>query len=436
MLFKPFFCLLLCALLTPPLSATPQKADDLPLSIITHPAQPIDPALPAFVRQVWQQSPLVQAAQASIKAAQIRAEGANKPLHNPTLELGAERTNSNTATIGLSQTLDWSNKQGALSQIANRQLQTAVAERQAIRQRLSAETLYALARHFTAEKMLILSQRRGQLMRKFIHTVKQRQAAGDMAALDVTLAQVVYSEALMTQATRESELAEADAALQAVSGLSMKRWPQLPAQLSAPPKQADATLLLSMPQLIVLRSRMEIANAHIQLAQREGRIDPTIGIHAGREDSETLLGLSIEIPLFIRNNYSTSTHAAVQEALAEELTFRDANQRASAHLSGALARFKHTSQAWQTWVSTGHQAHREQRVLLEQMWQTGELSSTDFVIHLQQNIDTQAVATTLMGEVWQAAIAWLEASGQIDLWLGLDPEQASHSIETNSRKQR
>lgn len=400
---------------------------EVPLSIRADAARTGDPSLQAFIQQIWSESPAVLGAQAALEAARAHAEGADKPLHNPALELETERTDINTITFGLSQTLDWSDKRGALRRIAGQEAQAAKAVLREIRQGIAIEALDALVRFSTAREMQALALRRSQLMKGFIDTVKQRQAAGDVGALDVTLAQVAYSEALMAQATSESELAEAEAAVQAVSGLAVARWPQLPSELAPPPERGDAALLESLPELAVLRGRMEAAKARINLAEREGRIDPTIGVRAGREDSETLLGLSIEIPLFVRNNYKAEVRVASHQAVAAEQAYRDAYRRAKARLTGALGRFKNTSQAWRAWIVTGRKAHREQMRLLEQMWQAGELSATDFLIQAKQNIDTQTAATALMGEVWQAAIAWQAASGQIEHWLGL----ANSGIETN-----
>ncbi len=433
MFLKRVFCAGICAcLVLPAWATTPPEPGNVPLSISAHTAQKVDPSLRAFIQKIWANNPAMQGARAMLEAAQARVEGADQPLHNPSLELDTERTDINTTTIGLSQTLDWSDKQQAFVDVASGERQEIEANLRQIRQDIAVETLDAVARYFTAHEMRGLALRRSELMKGFIDAVKQRQAAGDVAALDVTLAQVAYSEALMVQAASESELAETEAALQAVSGLTMNQWPALPNELASPPKQADPVLLETLPGLVVLRSRMETAKARINVAKREGQIDPTLGLRAGREDAETLVGLTLEIPLFLRNNYQAQVRAASHEAIAEELAYRDAYRRAKAKLDGALGRFQNTSLAWTTWGKTGQQALREQMNLLDQMWQAGELTATDFLIQAKQNIDTQATATKLMGEVWQSAIAWLAASGQVDQWLGL----TSQTIETNSGEKK
>ena len=428
MFLNRVFCAGVCVCLTLPAWAvvTPDYKE-IPLSISANVARKIDPSLQAFIQQVWTESPAVQGAQAALEATQARAEGAGRPLYNPDLELEAERTDINTASIGFSQTLDWSDKKGALTRIANQEVRAATAELWESRQRIAVETLDSLARFFTAQEMRALALRRSQLMKGFIDTVRQRQAAGDMGALEGTLAQVAYSEALMQQAASESDLAVAQAALQAATGLNMSSWPQLPSELAAPPERVDSALLQSLPALAVLRSRMEAAKARIRLAESEGRADPTIGIRAGREDKETLLGLTLEIPLFVRNSFKAEVRAASSDSVAEELAYRDAYRRAKARLDGSLGRFQNTARAWHAWVATGQQALRDQVTLLEKMWQAGELTATDFLIQAKQNIDTRATATALVGEVWQAAIAWLEASGQVEQWLGL----AKRPFDTN-----
>ncbi|HFC53147.1 MAG TPA: TolC family protein [Gammaproteobacteria bacterium] len=374
--------------------------------------------LAPFVERVWAESPAVRKAHAALEAARARAEGADRPLHNPQLELDAEQTGVNTTSLGLTQTIDWSDKRGALTRIAGQETLAAEAGLRGVRQRIAIETLEALVRYSTAREMLALAQRSSRLMEEFVAAVKQRREAGDVAALDVTLAEVAYSEALMEQAASEGELIAAEAALQAVSGLTLAQWPALPEE-PAPPAQADMTLLDSLPELEIVRHRMEAARARIELARKRAKIDPTIGIRAGREESDELLGLSIGIPLFVRNNYQAGIRAASHQASAEEQAYRDARRRAAARLEGALGRFSSTSRAWEAWKATGQQALQRQRELLEQMWQARELTATDFLIQAKQNIDTQATASRLRNQVWQAAVAWLEASGQIERWLGL-----------------
>lgn len=391
--------------------------------------------LRSFVERIWEESPAVQGAQAGVEAARARGEGAGRPLYNPLLELDAERTDINTSSVGISQTVDWGDKRDSRLDVASSEIQMAEAELIATRQRVAVEALGALARYLTAREMHELALSRSRLMKHFADTVQQRYNAGDMRALDVSLARVAYSEALIKEASSEGELAESEAALRAVSGLDLVTWPPLPRELTLPPEKTDEAAIIEMlPELIGLRAQVEAAKARVQLAKRETRPDPTVGIRGGRDGSENLLGLTLEIPLFVRNKFTAEVQAASYEAVQKEHIYRDAYRRARARFNGAFGRYQNMTRAWRAWVSTGRQAFTEQEALLESLWQAGELTATDYLFQAKQNVDTQAAALSLVGEVWQAAIAWLDASGQVVRWLGVTRDVSTSTENSGESK--
>ncbi|HHM05609.1 MAG TPA: TolC family protein [Gammaproteobacteria bacterium] len=420
----------LAACLASPLWATPD---------LQRPAAPDsnrqgNAPLRAFVERLWSDSPAVQGAQAAAAAATAQAAGAARPLHNPSLALDAERTDVTTASIGVSQTLDWSDKRSVRHDLALSEVQIAEAELAATRRRVAAEALDALVAYETAGKIQTLAQRRARLMQRFADTVERRYRAGDMGALDRALARLAYSEALMQQAARESERAQAEAALRAVSGFDVAHWPRLPEVFRPPSEPAPPDVLIGrLPELQVLQSRLTVAAARLRLARKERRPDPTVGLRAGREGGEALLGLSLELPLFVRNDFSEAVQAAAHSQGQQEQAYREARRRALARYQGALARFKNAFGAWNTWVATGQQAHREQMDLLERMWQAAELTATEYLVQARQNVDTQAAAMTLRGQVWHAAIAYLAASGRLETWLGLAKLPAGQSAPAARR---
>ena len=340
-----------------------------------------------------------------------------------------ERSDINTTTVGITQTIDWSGKQDVLSQTASLEVTAVHAKLEAVRQQVAVKTLAALADVLAAQAQRDLALMRSQLMKRFVDTVTQRFDAGDTSSLDRALAKVAYSEALIQQATSEGALAEAHAILVAETGLTSEAWPVLPQSLVPPPEEYVAGELLNrLPELKSQQLQWQQAKQAIRLAERQGRADPTIGIRGGREGSENLLGLSLEIPLFVRNNFSAEVEAASKQAIEEEFVYRNAYQLAKAKLDSAWGRFHHASRAIKAWIITGQQALADQAALIDQLWKSGELSASDYLIQAKQNIDTHSASVSLIAEVWRAHFAWLEASGQVEQWLGL----ADHDIEKNS----
>ena len=420
MLLQRFLLAGVCACLVLPVWADSSPNTPI-LSISTSSVQKMDASLPLFIEKVWAESPEVKAAQSSVNTALAYADGADQPLYNPSLILDAERSGVNTTVVGFNQTLDWSDQREAQRQVASQRVLMAQAALVQVKQKVAIETLSALAKYATTQQMQALGLRRGALMQRFMETVKQRQLAGDMGALEGMLAQVAYSEVLMQQAAIDSQLAESEAALQSVTGLVLSQWPSLPVELASPPAQVADRWLKNLPELTLLQHRIEAAKARILVTERVNRAAPTIGVRAGREGEDTLLGVSLEIPLFVRNDFKADVRALSYEAATEEQLYQAAYRRANARLEGSLGRYQNTTHAWRVWVSEGQTAQREQGELLERMWQAGELTATDYLIQAKQSLETEKAATVLMGEVWQAAIAWLDASGQVKNWLSINP---------------
>lgn len=378
-------------------------------------------ALSQFIESVWAESPSVKAKQSELDVLLAQKEGVDQPLYNPNLILDAERSGVvNTTVVGFNQTLDWSDQQDAQRQMANKRVLMASAELKQIKQKVAVETLNALAEYATVKQMQALAVYRAELIQNFIDTVKQRQLAGDMGALEGLLAQVTYSEVLMQQAAVESQLAEVEAALQSVTGLVLTAWPALPSKLALPMVQTGEAHLKNLPELVALSHRIEAAKSQVVVTERVNRVAPTIGVRAGREGDETLLGVSLEIPLFVRNNFKADVRARRYEVTRDEQLYHAAYRRAKARLDGSFGRYQSTAKAWQVWLTEGQAAQLEQGKLLEKMWQAGELTATDYLVQAKQRLETQKMATELMGEVWQAAIAWLDASGQVNDWLNIN----------------
>jgi len=374
--------------------------------------------LQIFIARVWAESPAVQGAQAAVEAARARRDGAGRPLYNPALEMDAERTDVNTTSIGLRQTIDWDDKRQVRQRIARDSLSAVETELVVIRRQVAVEVLSNLSRYQTAREQRQLAVQRAKLMKDFAATAKRHQQAGDVSRLDLALARVAYIEARMQQGAADAVLISAEAALLGVTGLARIRWPALPRALPRLSANIDIEdLVVRLPGLVFQQHQVAGAKARIDLARRMRRPDPSVGIRGGREDNDTLLGLSLEIPLFVRNSFRAEVRAAAQEASQAEQMFMEKRRRARARMEGAMAGYRAAAAAWRAWRDTGQSSLNEQISLLEQLWEVGELSATEYLIQASQNVQTQSTAAALAGRLWMTAIEWLDASGKIEQWL-------------------
>ncbi|MDQ7074234.1 MAG: TolC family protein [Gammaproteobacteria bacterium] len=381
-----------------------------------------------FIQQLWQQSPELAAAKAAIEAARAQAHAASQPLYNPSLQLDAERSDISSATLGLSQTLDWHDKRLARQNRARKAISAYQTRLHLIRTQLSNDTLLALSRYQTTQQLFALASQRSELMQRFSSSVQTRYRAGDMRLLDTALAKLAYSEAVMQQASRAADLADNEATLHALTGVS-RNWPQLATNTPYPPVTIETEALLeNLAEMQMQRAQLILSKNRIRQAEQEQQADPTLGLSGGRDGSENRIGLSLEIPLFIRNDFSAEVLATRHQAQQAEQDYLTQQRRARAKLNGALKRFQTMNQAWQGWLKSGQQAQNDQKKWLEQLWNAGELSASDYLLQAKQSIDTQVAALSLKGELQQAHLLWLSASGQMNDWLNLST-QASPSGE-------
>lgn len=387
---------------------------------------PATPALRQLIGETLEQNPGVQAARAAVEAAEARLRGADRPLYNPELGLDAEQAETRTATLGLNQAIDWADKRGARTEVAGAERDAARAEYAAVRQQLAGELLAALGRYHTAADIQRLTQQRLALMQRFLDLAEQRRRAGDVNQVELDLARLAHAQAALQSSQSAADLAEAQQALAAITGEPRTDWPALPGELPALGDVDVDTLLTHLPVLRAQQARVAAARATVTLRNRERRPDPTVGMRAGQErafrdgadDDYGVAGLTLNIPLYVRNSFRAEVEAAGAELTQADQSLQDSYRRARAQLLSAADRYRLSRGAWEGWLRTGQASLGSQVELLERIWRAGEMSTADYLVQLNQTLETRATALEAQGRLWSAWADWLVASGQADAWLG------------------
>jgi cobalt-zinc-cadmium efflux system outer membrane protein len=378
-----------------------------------------------LVAKALASNPGVLASAAAVDAARAREKAANSPIYNPELELDGEDADSRSGFVGIRQTFDWANKQGARASVAAYQRLSAEADLAQSRQSLAVELLGAVAGVRTAHDLLRLAEDRYRLMYRFADLARQRHEAGDLGRVDLDLARLAASRANLDQALSTAGLAASRRALAAILGEQLRHTPELPTEL--PNIEFDGlnieALIAALPALRADRARVEAARSLVELRARERQADPTIMLRGGVEDSteatDSLIGLTLSIPLFLRNSYRAEVEAAGADLAGTEHEADNARRRARARLVMAAERYRATHRAWRDWQHIGRPSLASQIDLLQRIWQAGEMSTTDYLIQIRQTLDTEAGAIDLRGHMWGFWFDWLAAAGQVETWLGL-----------------
>ena len=281
------------------------------------------PALRVLVERFLAEHPAAQAAQADLERAEAEARAFGQPLYNPELEFEYENATDTTKSVGVSHTFDWNGKRRERGRASDESLRAASAALAAARQELLAELLEKLSGVKVSREAARLSEQRVDLLNEFVSLAERRYVAGDVGQSDVDLAHLALAEAGMQSATRLSDAAEAESRLAALLQSPMSGWPPLPA---LPPDLSafnDQMLLDRHPLLRQSAAEAAAAKASVSIAQRDSRPDPTLGLHGGREDDDTLVRLTVSIPLYVRNTYRAEVDAAKNEQAFVEGRIRE-----------------------------------------------------------------------------------------------------------------
>ncbi len=399
------------------------------------------PSLVAYVESVLRSHPELKAADASVAAAEAKAEGLALPIYNPELNADAQRSQSDAYSIGLSQALDVSGKRSARRLSGQKLLQQAVAERAALRQKLATGVLSALADYHAKQALLALVRQRLALLQGFSTIADQQYQAGDTGILDRNLGNLALAEGIAIAGRAELEQLQARRALDTATGNSVLEPPELPSVLPAPQSLSSDfdALTQALPEVQASRAKHEAALAEVGIARSNRHADPTIGIRGGRETSssetgKTLVGLQLSIPLFLRNNFRAEQVAASASADAARIETAALAQQALARMKATASQYRASYAAWDRWQRASGAALDNGIELLDRVWKAREFSTADYLVQLKQLLDGRAAGEELRYQTWQAWAAWLEASGQwraalteVDTAAAAQPPTAPHS---------
>lgn len=386
-----------------------------------------DLALREFALGVLADHPALRQAEAELDAARATARGQARPLYNPELGLAYDNALDNAKAVGLSQTLDLSGKRGARAGVATSEVIAAEARRAIARKALLAELLTALSDRQAAGERVRIAERRVALGEEFLALAERRNRAGDLPQSELLTAQLTLAEARAAESAAQLAFSEAEERLEAVAGGAMSPPPPLAGIPSGEGPILQDVAIAALPEIALARAEADAARAFIRVAKRNRIPDPTLGFSVGEErtpldplgrrESTTLFGISLSIPLPVRNTFSAEVDAAGAGLIAAEQGYSDLRRRVEARLAASLGRYRTARAAWQGWTAEGAAPLEEQRALLQRLWEAGEVGAVEYIIQLNQTFATEGAGVDLKGRLWTTWFQWLDASASIGEWV-------------------
>jgi cobalt-zinc-cadmium efflux system outer membrane protein len=258
-------------------------------------------------------------------------------LPNPSLSVERVDTQraSRETTMLLSQPLELGGQRAARVQAAQRGRDGAAALWQQRRAELRAETTAAWFAVLAAQEQWQLAQQASALAQRAATATGRRVAAGKVSPVEATRAQVAASTVKLDLIRAQGALATARARLAALWGNPAPRFERVAGALDGvdgllaalpelPPLASQRAALAQAPALQVAQLELARRQALAQL-ERSRRV-PDVALTLGSKRSEELgrsqlvVGLSVPLPLFDRNQGAVLESARRVDQARDEVT--------------------------------------------------------------------------------------------------------------------
>ena len=364
--------------------------------------------------QINQHSDII-AARETMNAALSRADGQIRPRYNPELETEYEREGvTDNYRLGLNQTIDWRDQRGT-------RRQRSVFDREAARQTYAlavahktSDALKALIAWQAARKIGKLARQQETQLDTLLTLVKKRLRVGDLSQVDADLAVLSLTQRLNTAAQAQVDLKRAETRSRKIlPGWSPEQAgiPEVFWRIEAKTKHEQS--LENHPAVATARAEWKANKQAAEIARKQTRSDPSIGINIGKTDDEDVFGLRFSLPLNIRNNFSAEARAASQLVLASKSRYQTVRRNQQLAVEASKAVLGELRQRLEQWHSLVKRLEENSEKLLERQWHSGDLSTAEYLLSLQQRAEGLQAGIELQQQYRTAFIDWLYQTGQM-----------------------
>ncbi|GAP73680.1 heavy metal RND efflux outer membrane protein, CzcC family [Pseudoalteromonas sp. SW0106-04] len=376
-------------------------------------AQPVD--WERWLASQIKQHPDIIAAREQLQGSEATADAAEQPLYNPELSSELEQVGEeNNYRVGVSQTVDWWDRRGAKQQQAAFIRQAAKAQYQQQVMSKTAEALSALVEWRASNEAAIIAQAQKEQLNALLQVAEKRQKAGDIGTIDAELTFLSLSKQLAQVAELEVALQKAESRVRELlpqwtpekGGIPEDFWPSEPVSITNQE-------LLQHPYVASAQARWKSIKEEAEATRRAAKAEPTFGVNAGRDGGENTVGLTFSIPLNVRNDYSAETRVANRAALEAEARFLAVYRNLRFDWQAAQAAWKRYDEQYRRWLELAHGRVENSADLLESQWRSGDLSTTDYLLALNQRSESLLAGISLEKHTQLALTEVLLHSGQL-----------------------
>lgn len=311
-------------------TATPQAGPPPVLGAASTPVASTAPAskltLDQAIELALNRHPDLSVARREVEAALGATQQAGV-LPNPSLSMSVEDTRKATRTTAyqLSQLIELGGKRSSRVKAAQLMEDLNRAQVQGRIVQIRASVRIGFWDLLTAQSRMELARQSEELAQAAVDAASKRVAAGKVSPVEETRARLALSGVGLESAQAQQDLAAAKSRLGAMLGMAPEQLPQPAGELRAPgqaPAPAELTKYMeTAPETVQAELEVKRRDALVEVERSRAVPDVTVGVGMQRNNemgrNQTLLGVSIPLPVFDRNQGN------LREAMARADQARD-----------------------------------------------------------------------------------------------------------------
>lgn len=386
--------------------------------------------LPALLTQ-FNQLPEVQAQLTRQQQAELAIQAADRAVYNPELGLNYQNADTDSYSLGLSQTLDWADKRGVATKRAELEAQILLADIGLERNQMLAERLLALAEQAQSRKALTFAEQQLRFTKAQLNIAEQRLAAGDLSNVELQLIQLEVASNTADYALAEQVALVADGKVIELLGNNNFAFSEFIKEIHVFVTQAPATelspLTSTLPALASAYQQVLLARVNAMQVKADTSADPTISLGAEKEGTDNKLGVGISIPLQVRNNYSELQAVADKGIAIAEQGYLARERVLTAKQKQFLYALPRLLDRYQDWRELVQVSGAKAAKSLSQQWQAGDVSTSEYLQSRRQLAASYLVGLNLETAIYQSWLTWMGESGQLMPFLNGTAEQISQA---------
>lgn len=359
--------------------------------------------------------PDIIAANESMNAVFSKTAGSNQPLYNPELTTGYEREgDGNNFVIGINQTIDlWDKKENRIEQ-RNYSLTAASKRFTYTVEKKTAQALQALIKWQAAKNRSQLAFQQEKELEILLDIVIARKNAGDLGQVDAELTFLNLSQLLGKTAQVQAEFKVIQSQVKELLPDWTPETQSYPVEgLGVTNLQVSEQWISEHPVVLEAKALWQIKKAEAQYALLETKADPTIGLSAGKNDRENIVGVTFSMPLNIRNDYSSNAKAANQQANSEEANFQSIYRKQKYIVKASTDSLISNKKYLNRWLKLMNGRAESSAQLLQKQWQLGDLNTSQYLLALQQRAEGLYAGIELQAQFKLSEVEWLLNVGQL-----------------------